>query len=421
MSLTEQLASSLQGSLSGGHPLMAFLAAFFGGLLTAFTPCVYPLIPITIRYFGGMRVAAGARRRTLLLAVTYTAGMILLYALLGTVSAASRSVFGSLLASRWFVGAMAAFCAVMGASMLGLFSLHLPSGLNTRLSQVGDRSVGGAFLMGLVSGLVAAPCTGPVLLVILTVIAASGGIGVGFLLMVAFGLGLGLPFLFLAMFSQSLALLPPGGAWMELVKAVLATAMFVVAIYFLRFAWPASQAMLAAVPHSGVFVFVLLVAGTAFSIGYLFFLNHRRAAFLDLLGVAGLSLGTALALFGGVGSQGSGSIGWESAHDAALQRAHGRGLAVMIDFTAEWCVACKELEHSSYVYPGVVSEAERFVAVRVDATTMDDSITALFDRYGVLGLPTVVFIDSGGKVLGQPRVTGFVSGPRLLELMRQVK
>jgi len=428
VSVTEQLAQSLQGSLNSGQLWFAVVVAFLGGLLTSFTPCVYPLIPITIRYFGG--ASGQGRRRATIRATAYVLGMVALYATIGTVTAASKAVFGSLLASPFLTAGLALFCVAMGASMLGLFSLQLPTGLNTRLSQVGGQSVGGALLMGLVSGLIAAPCTGPVLAVILTLVATTGAVSVGFALMVAFGLGLGLPFMALALFSGSLSRLPQSGPWMELVKSALATAMFVVATYYARFAWPAFGDLLERVPDAAFLGLVLSVTGVFFSALHLHLLERPRATWFRSVGVALLTLGVALAAFGGADAPSFDELAdsvtparivWDGAHDAALARAKREGRPVMIDFTADWCEACQELEHETYVNLGVRAAARRFVTVQIDATNLDETVQKLFDHYGVLGLPTIVFLDPDGRLLPEPRITGFVPPARFLELLGQVR
>lgn len=408
--LDERLASSLSVFLSGGQLPLALAVCGAAGLLTAFTPCVYPLVPITIRYFGTLE----SRHRRL--ALMYVSGMVLLYATLGTAFAASGRVFGSFLASPWVVGGLALMCIAMGLSMLGAFTLQLPPALNTRLTQVGGRTPAGAFTMGLVSGLVAAPCTGPTLLVVLAVIASSGNILLGFTLMVAFGVGLGLPFLALALFSGNLSKIPSGGPWMEAIKGVLATAMFVVAVYFARLAVPAfGDALQALEPISGSF----WVAGTVTAglvIGALS-LESRVPALGKSVGVGLLTLG----LSAGLLTETAAGIRWIERHDEGLRLAQTEARPVMIDFTAEWCQACKELDRKTYVDAAVQKEAQRFVNLKIDATTMDDEMNDLFEKYGVLGLPTVVFIDSEGKALDHPRVTGFVPPERFLTLMSTVR
>ena len=425
MSTTERLAGLLQGSLASGQWSIALGAALVGGLLTSLTPCVYPIIPITLRYFGGMQRVG--RLHVMARASAYVSGMILLYATLGMVFASTKMVFGSTLASPWVVGLVAVFCFAMGLSMLGLFTLQLPSGLNTRLSQVGKNGVGGAFLMGLVSGFIAAPCTGPVLAVILTLVAAVGATSLGFFLMVAFGFGLGLPFLALALFSGALTHLPAGTRWMEGVKITLATAMFVVGVYFLDIALPAVGNVLAALSVGGRTVIPMIVLGVVAGLSYLLRPNGLGAKVFEILGVVLLTVGVGTALVGagaaasGAGAERDGStIAWQSGYDAGIAMAKAEHRPVMIDFGADWCEACKDLERKTYVDARVQAAAQRFVAIKLDATTIDDALQKILDRYSVVGLPTVIFIDSKGELLSDPRVTGFVEAKRFVELMERV-
>jgi thiol:disulfide interchange protein DsbD len=312
----------------------------------------------------------------------------------------------------------------MGISMLGAFSLQLPAGWNTKLSQIGGQSFGGAFGMGLVSGLIAAPCTGPVLLVILTLIAKTGAIFFGFWLMVAFGIGLGVPFLLLAVFSGSLQRLPSGGTWMELVKTILATAMFVVAVYFLQLAWPGLRDVAHAIPAADVGGPVLIVFGLALGALYLRSEPGALQKILHGAAIAALTVGISVAWLGsGTTAPESGvpRIGWVTEHEEGMAEAKAHNKPVMIDFTADWCAACKELERETFIDEKVRAESARFVAMKLDATEVDEEMEKLWKRYGVLGLPAVIFIDSNGSILEQPRVTGFIPPKQFLEAMHRVR
>ncbi|MBI5510551.1 MAG: thioredoxin family protein [Deltaproteobacteria bacterium] len=417
----ERLASALAGSISAGSLWLALLAAWLGGLLTAFTPCVYPLIPITVRYFGGMRQTG--RARVIELALIYVFGMVLLYAGLGTLFASFRIVFGSALSSGFVNVAVALLCVLMGLSILGTFSLQLPPALSTRLSQLGGKSAGGALVMGLVSGLIAAPCTGPVLAVILAVIATSGELFYGFLLMTAFGLGLGAPFLLLAISAGGLQRVPTAGPWMEMVKMILATAMFVVAVYYVHNIWGDFAALLADVPYGGLLGWLLIVGGLAAGALFLSLQGRPSERFAEAAAVLLLTVGVSVAAFGGrvtTTDPGVPGIAWAADHAAQAARARNERRPMVVDFTATWCVACQELERDTFIDQKVRAEATRFVAVRLDATELTPDIEELFERYGVLGLPTVAFVDSSGAILPTPRVTGFVPPDRFLALMRQV-
>jgi thiol:disulfide interchange protein DsbD len=418
-SWSEALASSLEGSIASGHLWIALLAAWVGGLLTSLTPCVWPLIPITVGYFGAMQDSD--RGQVFRRALVYVAGMMMLYSTLGVAFASLGKLHGSLLSSPWISGAIAALCVAMGLSMLGLFTIQLPASWATKLSQAGGAGTGGALIMGLVSGLIAAPCTGPVLAVVLALVATTGEIGLGLVLMIAFSMGLGTPFLVIAVLSGRRV--PTGGLWMDVVKTILATAMFSVAVYFLQIASPEVREVLRAMPVGTMGGVVLVVTGLV--AGALLFSLHGRPAgkVVQVITMVLLTAGISLAVLGSPvthAEPGVLKIRWDSEHDPGLARARSEKRPVIIDFTAEWCAACKELEHKTYVDEKVRAEAARFVTLKLDATEMTDAMEALFDKYGVLGLPTVVFIDSEGEVLAEPRVTGYVPAEKFLELMRRV-
>lgn len=416
----ERIASSLQISISTGNWWIALLAAWVGGLLTSFTPCVWPLVPITIRFFGGLRKSAG--KDVLLLAITYVLGMMALYTTLGLLFASSGKVFGSLLSMPWVVWALALFCLAMGLSMLGAFTIRLPTELNTRLSQVGGRSLEGALTMGFVSGLVAAPCTGPVLAVILTFVASAGTLAFGFWLMCSFSLGLGMPLLALALLSGKQISL--GRPCVELVETVLASAMFIVSVYFFQIAWPGFRTAFSWIPFGSFAGFIIIVAGLGAGALLISLYSTPRIRLPRIVTTVLLTLGFSIILFGEhrpSADSSTNAIVWITSHVAGMTEAKEESKPVIIDFTAEWCTACKELDRKTYVDPEVQDEAKRFVTIKIDATVMDDNMETIFDQYGVLGLPTVVFIASKGEILNKPRVTGFVSADRFLKMMRSVR
>jgi thiol:disulfide interchange protein DsbD len=285
-----------------------------------------------------------------------------------------------------------------------------------RLNRVGGTGVGGAFGMGLVAGLIAAPCTGPVLTSLLTFVATSGQPVFGVSLLFVHALGIGVPFFLIGAFSFSL---PRSGAWMEGVKSVFGVALLVLGLGYLRDAFPTVKAQLE--PVGGFVAFAGIAAGLGVLLGAIHASFHggigeklRKAA-----GVAIVVFASRPARRSPRGGRRAGRLGRD--HDAALAQAKADGRPAMIDFTAEWCAACKELEKFTYTDPLVAAESARFVNVKIDSTIEDDRILALQKRYGVRGLPTVVFVDAQGALLEKPRVTGFVEGPEYLGMMQQVK
>ena len=217
---------------SGSHPSLLFALTY--GFLTALTPCVYPMIPITVSIFGAR--AGVPRGRALLLATAYVLGIAVMFGTLGTTFGLVGRAFGTFLANPWVIVPLALFFVAMGLSMFGAFEVALPSELQARLSRIGGRGLGGAFLMGLVAGIIAAPCTGPPLASLLAYVATTRNAGWGFVLLATYGVGVGLPFWLLAGFSMSL---PKPGAWMEWVKSVFGIALFAAALYYLKNVVPA--------------------------------------------------------------------------------------------------------------------------------------------------------------------------------------
>src|SRR4051812_31224353 len=238
------------------HPTVLF--ALTAGLLTALTPCVYPMIPITISIFGAK--TGVSRGRALGLATAYVAGIAFMFGVLGTVFALLGKAFGTFLANPWVIVPLAAFFVAMGVSMFGAFELALPVGIQSRLSRVGGHGFVGAFLMGVVGGIIAAPCTGPPLAAILAYVATTRDAAYGFVLLASYAVGIGLPFWFLAGFSMSL---PRSGGWMDWVKSVFGVALFVAALYYLKNVVPALGRLTGHTPSFLLLMGALVVVGVA--------------------------------------------------------------------------------------------------------------------------------------------------------------
>lgn len=430
------LAGQLRTALSSGNLVFALVLVLLGGLLTALSPCVYPLIPITLSIFGARQ--ATSHLRGFLLSATYVSGMVILYSTLGVSFAAMGVLAGSALQSNWVTVSVALFCIAMAASMFGAFEFVLPASLQTRLSQAGGSGFRGAFVMGLVAGIIAAPCTGPVLSFILTLIARDGDLTKGALLMVVYALGMGLPFLVLGAFSQVISRLPRSGRWMEGVKGVFGLMMLGAALYYLQLASPALAGLTAPVATRGVWLGpVLLLVGIALGALHLSFkespLEHKvRKAGGLLTATVGLMVLLSWINSGPTAPTSSGEpeIAWvkigntpdaEARFDEALAAAKKQCKPVMIDFGAEWCVACKELDHKTYIDGAVRQEAARFVNVKVDATDESPPLENIQRRFGVVGLPTIVFIDGRGQQLGEPHITGFLAAPDYVSMMKRVR
>ncbi len=433
--------------LEAGSFAIGAAVVFAGGLLTAMTPCVYPLIPITVSVFGARR--AEGRGKALVLTTSYIVGMGVVFSGLGVLAAKTGQAFGSMLGHPAVVTGLAVFLLLLASSMFGAFELALPQGLQQRLNSVGGAGVTGAFLMGSVSGFLAAPCTGPVLTGLLAFVAKSQSTALGASLLFIYALGIGVPFFLIGVFTVRL---PRSGVWMEWVKSVLGIVLVALAISYLEDGFPAVGGALSGVAGQfgrtpgTLIASVLAVLGVLLGAIHLSFKEGARDFSFKALGV--LLVVVALVLRGGamdVKSTGAlwVSLGWaepekapefewhavlpakgasfaSESFDQVLTRAKNEGRPVLIDFFAEWCAACKELDRETYPAPEVIEESERFISVKIDATNGDDALDALMERFAVQGLPTVAFVSSTGEVLSKPRVTGFLEPRLFLEEMKKV-
>jgi thioredoxin:protein disulfide reductase len=429
----DELRLMLKDAVDRGNLFFALLLVLLAGFGVTLTPCVYPLIPITLSIFGARQ--APSKLQGFFLSATYVGGMVLLYSVLGVGFALAGKVMGGAMQSPFVTVGVALFCFVMAASMFGAFELALPSSLQGRLARVGGSGYRGAFLMGLVAGLIAAPCTGPVLTFILTLIARDGDVAKGALFMVVFALGIGIPFLILGTFSQALSRIPKTGAWTEAVKSVFGILMVIAGLYFASLGSPALTRLLGALGTWGLWVGpAMLLAGAVLGGLHLSFKftspqeKGRKAVglLLCLLGATSV-LGWSVAepvLEGGGGKVAWAKVGNEddavARFEALLAAAKDEGRPVMIDFYADWCAACKELDKHVYVHPAVRAEAGRFTNVKIDATDDTDGLREIQARFGVVGLPTVAFLNSQGHTCPEPRVTGFIEAERYLPLMQGV-
>jgi thiol:disulfide interchange protein DsbD len=384
-------ASEDFGDLLRRRGLAGVLLLLFGwGLALNLTPCVYPVIPLTVSFFGAQ--SPGQGRRTLLLASVYVLGMATMYSALGVAAALSGRLFGAALQSPWVLGVVALVLVLLAFSMFGYYDIQMPTAL---MQKAGARKgVAGAYSMGLLVGVVAAPCVGPVVLGLLAFVAATQDALLGFLFFFVLSLGLGLPFLVLAVFSGRIASLPRAGAWMEGVKKIFGWVLLAMAAYFLRTALPglAGTWLLPSV----------LVIGALAMLGL-----HKTLALGVRAAVALLFLAVA-AFFAPIGRAEADGPPW-AAYDPAKIAAAGR--PAVVDFSASWCLPCLELDKKTFSDPRVRAALSLRGLYKADMTRAAAAETvALADRFGILGVPTVIFLDASGKEQTDLRLVGF-EGP----------
>ncbi|HDX8644605.1 protein-disulfide reductase DsbD [Aeromonas dhakensis] len=405
----DQLAAAL-----GNQGFWLSVAAFFAlGLGLAFTPCVFPMYPI----LTGIIAGAGHRlstRRAFLLSFVYVQGMAVTYTLLGLVVASAGLKFQAALQHPYVLIGLSVMFVLLALSMFGLYTLQLPSSLQTRLSGLSNRQQGGSVLgvgiMGMISGLVCSPCTTAPLSGALIYVAQSGDLWLGGAALYALSLGMGLPLLLLG--TSGGKLLPKAGAWMDVIKQLFGFALLAVPILLLSRLWSDQVATLAWLGWG------LLLCG------YLYHHNQHqqhsvgrslRGFVLLLAMISAVVVGKDLLLpspGASVAAQAEtpAFIRIKTLDDLKTQLAAARGKPVLLDLYADWCVACKEFEHKTFSDPAVRERFGQMVLLQADVTANDDADVELLNGLNVLGLPTLIFFDRAGNEVSGQRVTGFM-GP----------
>ena len=424
--LDESLKNWLEDAIAGGQIWLAILIALAAGILTSLTPCVYPMIPVTISYVSGR--AEGKKINGFLISLVLVLGIVITYTALGVVAALAGSTFGSIGQNLWVQGFLLVVLVAMGLSMLGAFEIGLPASMQQKM-QSQRKGYFGALFVGLTIGFVAAPCVAPVLIPILTLIATSGNLLLGVIMMATYAIGMGLLFILIGTFSN--LVLPRSGQWMIELKKVFGFVLFLVAVFFAR-------GLIEAIPIPHIYDFVLgsllVLFGTVVGA---FHRIESDAGWWRLIGkAAGLLLVTAglvlfaLAMIGpalpglAVGTAGETphkpEPPWIKDLDAGLERAAADGKPAVVDFWAEWCAACHELDNLTWSDPRVLAEMARFVPIKIDGTDESDPVyQQARQRYGVQALPRVVIINGSGEV--ERVFDGFRDADTVLAYLEAVK
>jgi len=406
----------LAGLIRDGS-LPAVLATFFGlGLLLAFTPCVLPMVPILSGIIAGQGAAA-TPRRSFTLSLAYVLGMAFTNTLAGIAAAAAGQQLQAFFQQTWIIVVFALLFVVLAASMFGLFTLQLPAALQTRLTEASNAqragTLWGVAAMGALSALIVSACVAPPMFAALAVIAQTGDVARGGSALFAMSLGMGAPLL--AVGASAGQLLPRVGAWMEAVKEFFGVLMLGVAAWMLARVLPAHLSLVAwAVPALALAWVLWRLRPSGLSRQWL----ARGAAVLA--GVYGLALLAGAALGGRdplapipqlareVKTLEFRTIKGTTGLDAELAAAATVGRPVMLDFYADWCVSCKEMERYTFTDPGVQKALAGAVLLKADVTANDEADQALLKRFGIFGPPTIAFWGPDGTERAQFRVVGFM-------------
>ncbi len=390
---------------------VTFLFVFFIGLTLNLTPCVYPLIPITISFFGAQAGKPGekvGKGQKILTAIVYVLGMSVTYSVLGLIASLTGGLFGSLLQNPIVVLILCLIFVALALSMFGVYEIRIPQSI-ANFSGKNRSGFLGTAVMGLTVGFIAAPCIGPLVLSLLVYVGQIGNPFLGFMMFFVLSLGLGFPYIFLAIFSSSINKLPRSGAWMEGVKIIFGLVMLGLALY-------TAQTLIPPKIYDIVFPVFLILAGF-----YLIVIDRKAAnattytRIKSTIAIAAIVFGGMHLHFGETQTAG-GKLEWQmlasqSQIDESVKKATGK--PTMIDFYADWCAQCKELDKYTYVDPNIIDLSKKFNVIKVDLTKENKEIT---DKFKILGLPVVAFIKDG-KEIENLRVTGFLKPDEFKKVM----
>lgn len=425
--------TGLQKTIESRGIFISLALIFLAGVGLSFTPCVYPMIPITVAVIGGKAAGEQASARKPLsaffLSLVYVLGISIVYSAMGVAAASTGALFGSALQSPWVIGFVVVVFVGLALSMFGVYYLRVPSLISDRLGTETGTGFIGVFVMGLISGIVASPCIGPALASLLVYIASTGNKFLGFWMLFVFAWGLGVLLIVLGTFSGAIKALPKSGGWMETVERIFGLLLIGVALYYLRF-----------IISEGAFIMSLglfLIVTGVFSGGF-DRLTHESTVFQRAKRAFGLIVfifgvyflvghlmirGFILPPFStatlGQSVEMREKIDWVYDEEEGLKQGREKGKIAIIDFWAEWCAACKEFDKFTYADPEIIRELRRFVNIKINSTKSDDSkVKQLWDKYHVVGLPTIVFVGKDGTVLTDKTITGFINDKEFLGILK---
>ena len=417
-----QLAESLSQSK------YAMLWFFVLGIGLAFTPCVLPMLPLLSAIVIGGRKEETSNWRALALSFVYVQGMALTYTLLGLVVVLIGLPFQIALQSPYVLIGLSIVFVLLALSMFGLFTLQLPSSLQTKLTQFSQQQKSGAFfgvfVMGAIAGLVASPCTSAPLSGALLYVAQSGDFVIGALTLYLLALGMGLPLILITVFGNKI--LPKSGAWMENVKTAFGFVMLALPIFLISRIIPSMwEPRLWALLGVSFFIW-LATQMRSNGIGLFFRIVFFVAAMVSAQPLQNWVWQDNAAISQAANTQSAvqNSLVFQqiSNYDElqAVLKQHPNKMAIL-DLYADWCVACKEFEHKTFADPQVQTALSDVLLLRVDMTNNSESNRTLMKELAVTGLPTIIFFNQQGEEIQAQRITGFLPAETFMATLNAAK
>jgi thioredoxin:protein disulfide reductase len=426
-SSNESESGKIAQLLKGGNLWLIVLAFFGAGLLLAFTPCMLPMVPI----LSGIIVGRGkevTRRHAFWLSLAYVLGMALTYAAAGVAAGLSGSLLSSALQTPWVLGSFAAMFVVLSLSMFGFYELQLPSVLQNKLSSTSNQlhggHLGGVFVMGALSAIIVSPCVAAPLAGALLYIGQTHDAWLGGIALFSLAMGMGLPLLLIG--TSAGVLLPKAGGWMESVKRFFGVLLLALAIWIISPLLPFSMQMgLWGVLLVFCAVYLNALDPLPYTASGWRKLSKSVAIISMLLGVAYLvgalsgarNILRPLGALGGMQVEEARSLKFARVKNIAELEANiaqAKGRPVMLDFYADWCVSCKEMEHNTFSDARVQAQLAHAVLLQADVTNNNEDDKALLKRYSLFGPPAILFFDAQGREMGDARVTGYQNAEQFL-------
>ena len=387
-------------------------SAFLGGMALNLTPCVYPLMPITISYFSAKSLLLKEGRSAVVRhAILYVLGIAVMNSMLGVFAALSGRLLGTLLENPATLALVALVMFFFALSMFGVWELRLPAWI-TGAAARNYAGYFGSLFMGLTIGIVAAPCIGPFVASVLLIVANRGDPVLGFWIFFSLSLGMGFPLFILALLSGRLAILPRSGEWMLWVRKLMGWVLIEAAAYFVAPILPniAATAFLSA---------TALAAGI--HLGWIDRTEVRSSAFKWIrksVGVVCAGLACAI-VWNAIPSE---SVKWTPYSESVLAEAKQSGKPVILDFYADWCRSCRHMDRTTFHDSSIIGAARDFVMIRADFTHRDDTAKErLAHSYGVQGIPTVIFLKPGGDERIDLRVMDAMPPDKFLARMNDLR
>jgi len=402
--------------IKSGNTFLMLGGFFLAGLVLAFTPCVLPMVPILSGIIAGQGKNV-TTRRAFALSLTYVLGMAFTYTIAGALCAAAGKQVQTVFQQPWILALFAALFVALALSMFGLFTIQMPAAIQTRVANVSNQQAAGTFggvaLMGVLSALIVTTCVGPALVGALIVIGQTGQIARGAAALFAMSIGMGTPLLVVG--ASAGKLLPKAGAWMDTVKKLFGVMMLAVAAWMLARIIPERWALVLWAIPALVCAWLLITE------------VRKRSAATWVVRFAGVAAGVyGLALITGSvlgGTDPLAPFASRMAHQHELPfrtiksvedlqreitQAKSEGRTVLVDFSAKWCVSCKEMEKYTFTDTAVKTALDRTVLLRADVTDNDAEDQALLKHMGIIGPPTIAFYGLNGEERANYRVVGFM-------------